>query len=70
MWIPAPLYEAIPRLTLATGGLSIAGANNTLMLTSGAMLALCGGLIWKLRRDYRQQNLRAGIQRAINSTAY
>ena len=62
MWIPTPLYEALPYLVLVIGGACIVGAINLLMLTSGGLLVLCGGAIWKLRRDYRMQNRLVELQ--------
>ncbi|MCK7575083.1 MAG: hypothetical protein MZV65_03760 [Chromatiales bacterium] len=34
------------------------------MVASGVLLVLCGGVIWKLRRDYRTANRLIEIQRA------
>ncbi|MTW22122.1 hypothetical protein [Allochromatium palmeri] len=64
MWLPTPLYEALPYLALTIGGTCILGALNILMIASGVLLILCSGVIWKLRHDYRTANRLIEIQRA------
>lgn len=64
MWLPTPLYEALPYSALIMGSACIIGAINVLMVSSGVLLVLCGGVIWKLRRDYRTANRLIEIQRA------
>ena len=64
MWLPTPLYEALPYAAVIIGSACILGAINVLMVASGVLLVLCGGVIWKLRYDYRAANRLIEIQRA------
>jgi hypothetical protein len=59
MWIPRPLYEAIPYLYIAAGALMLAAAWFMEQLPRGWLLAggaaglVIGLVIWLRRRDYR-----------------
>jgi hypothetical protein len=68
MWLPTPLYEALPYSAVIIGSACVFGAINVLMVTSGVLLVLCGGVIWKLRRDYRTANRLIEIQRARSAS--
>lgn len=64
MWLPTPLYEALPYSAVVIGSACILGAINVLMVASGVLLVVCGGVIWKLRRDYRAVSWLVEIQRS------
>ena len=68
MWLPTPIYEGLPYVALTVGGACIVGAVNLLMVLSGVLLVLSGGVIWKLRRDYRTANRLIEIQRARSAS--
>ena len=59
MWIPRPLYEAIPYAYIAAGALLLAAAwvveqgPRGWMLAAGAGVLVAGLVIWLRRRDYR-----------------
>jgi hypothetical protein len=59
MWIPRPLYEAIPYAYIAAGALLLAAAwvveqgPRGWMLAAGAGGLVAGLVIWLRRRDYR-----------------
>jgi len=61
MWIPRPLYEAVPYLYIAVGAAMLAAAWFMEQLPSGWLLAggaaglVAGLVIWLRRRDYRTQ---------------
>jgi len=68
MWLPTPVYEPLPYVALIVGGACIMGAINLLMVVSGALLILSGGVIWRLRRDYRTANRLVEIHRARSAS--
>lgn len=54
MWLPDRLYEALPYL-YALAGFATATYFDTLVgFASGFLLLLTAGLVWMMRRDYRQ----------------
>ena len=59
MWIPRPLYEAIPYVYIAAGALLLVAAwvveqgPRGWMLAAGAGGLVAGLVIWLRRRDYR-----------------
>ena len=59
MWIPRPLYEAIPYAYIAAGALLLVAAwvveqgPRGWMLAAGAAGLVAGLVIWLRRRDYR-----------------
>ena len=59
MWIPRPVYEAMPFVFGTAGALLIAVALRVENSPQGLLLALGGGLVtlglvlWMRRRDYR-----------------
>jgi hypothetical protein len=59
MWIPRPLYEAIPYAYIAAGALLLVAAFGVeqgprgWMLAAGAGGLVAGLVIWLRRRDYR-----------------
>jgi hypothetical protein len=59
MWIPRPVYEAIPYACLATGAAMFAaaflvpGGPHGLLFGCGGIVATLGLLLWMRRRDYR-----------------
>jgi hypothetical protein len=61
MWIPRPLYEAVPYLYIAAGASMLAAAWFMEQLPGGWLLAgggaglVAGLVIWLRRRDYRTQ---------------
>lgn len=60
VWIPTPLYEAIPAASVMLGGLLIAsaflveGAAGGLLLGLGGLAVTAGALLWMKRRGYRK----------------
>jgi hypothetical protein len=59
MWIPRPLYEALPYVYMAAGAVALAaaflaehGPHGFLMLLGGLGLTI-GLVLWMRRRDYR-----------------
>ena len=59
MWIPRPLYEAIPYVLMVAGAVALVSAflveqapHGMLMLAGGLGLTL-GLVLWMRRRDYR-----------------
>jgi hypothetical protein len=60
MWIPRPVYEALPYFYMAVGVAALAAAfcveqapHGFLMLVGGLGLTL-GLVLWMRRRDYRE----------------
>jgi hypothetical protein len=59
MWIPRPVYEAIPYACLAVGAAMLAAAfllsdgPRDLFFVVGGGTATIGLLLWMRRRDYR-----------------
>jgi hypothetical protein len=59
MWLPRPVYEAVPYVTLAVGCGCFAAAwwiersPRSLLLVAGGGLVTLGALLWMKRRDYR-----------------
>ena len=59
MWLPRPLYEAIPYVAVAGGASALAVAwwveksPRTLLFVAGGALVTLGALLWMKRRDYR-----------------
>ncbi len=60
MWMPKPVYEAVPYAFLLGGVAAIAsafdvsGVSHLLILVSGVMLILSSVVILKMRRDARR----------------
>jgi hypothetical protein len=59
MWIPRPLYEAMPYVLMVAGAAALASAflvaqapHGPLMLAGGLALTI-GLVLWMRRRDYR-----------------
>ena len=52
--IPRPIYEALPHIYVAAGTLSALNLDPTGGKLSGALLAIAGVVIFKLRRNYRR----------------
>jgi hypothetical protein len=59
MWLPRPVYEAVPYAAIAAGGACLAVAYwverspHTLLFVGGGALVTVGALLWMRRRDYR-----------------
>jgi drug/metabolite transporter (DMT)-like permease len=59
MWLPRPVYEALPYAGVVAGGACFAAAwwferspRSVLFIVGGALVML-GALLWMRRRDYR-----------------
>lgn len=59
MWLPRPVYEAMPYAAVA-GGLGcfalaywVERSPHTLLFVAGGALVTVGALLWMRRRDYR-----------------
>lgn len=57
---PRWLYEALPYLYVSGGTLTLVGVRNWAAALSSLLLMSAGGVIWKMRRDYRLQHLADG----------
>jgi len=59
MWLPRPLYEAVPYLYLGVGAALLAvaffaaGGPSGLLFGLGAVSLVAGLVLWMRRRDYR-----------------
>jgi hypothetical protein len=53
MWLPGPLYEALPYLYLVASVAAILSLNSFFALVSGCLFAVAGVWVWRLRRQYR-----------------
>jgi hypothetical protein len=59
MWLPRPVYEAIPYAGIVAGLACFAAAYwvdrspHTLLFVAGGVLVTVGSLLWMKRRDYR-----------------
>jgi hypothetical protein len=59
MWLPRPVYEAVPYAAIVAGGACFAVAYwierspRTLLFVGGGALVTIGALLWMKRRDYR-----------------
>lgn len=59
MWIPRPIYEALPYLYMVVGGALLGAAffaaigPRGLLLAAGAIALTLGLVLWMRRRDYR-----------------
>jgi len=59
MWLPRPVYEAIPYAGIVAGLACFATAfwvdrsPHTLLFVAGGVLVTVGSLLWMKRRDYR-----------------
>ncbi|MGI9246396.1 MAG: hypothetical protein ACR2I8_06805 [Steroidobacteraceae bacterium] len=59
MWLPRPLYEAKPLLSVGTGAVCLGlawfidQAPRSLLFVLGGGLVTLGLLLWMKRRDYR-----------------
>jgi len=70
MWLPTPVYEALPYglilagALLATGGYFIGAQGiQTFLLVSGSLFAVVGVVLLLKRRDYRMSRSRARYDR-------
>jgi hypothetical protein len=59
MWLPRPVYEAVPYAAIVAGIACFAVAYwverspSTLLFVGGGALVTIGALLWMKRRDYR-----------------
>jgi len=56
MWLPDRLYEFLPYLYGIAGLITFYEFDNLIGYGSAALFLLTAGLIWMMRRDYRQRN--------------
>ena len=54
MWLPEKFYELLPYLYAIGGVITISYIDTPLGYASGSLLILTGGVIFLMRRDYRQ----------------
>jgi len=54
MWLPEKFYELLPYLYIIGGLIAISDVDTPLGYASGCLLILTGGVIFLMRRDYRQ----------------
>ncbi len=59
MWLPRPVYEAMPYAAIVAGAGCLAAAwwvehsPRSLLFVAGGALVTIGALLWMRRRDYR-----------------
>ncbi len=59
MWIPRPLYESLPYVSIVAGIACLAApfllesGPRALLLTAGGLFVTLGLVVWMKRRDYR-----------------
>jgi len=59
MWLPRPVYEAVPYVAIVAGIACFAVAYwverspSTMLFVGGGALVTIGALLWMKRRDYR-----------------
>ena len=59
MWLPRPVYEAVPYAGIVAGlgcfaiAYWVEHSPRTLLLIMGGVLVTVGALLWMRRRDYR-----------------
>jgi hypothetical protein len=54
MWLPEKFYELLPYLYTIGGVIAIIYTDTPIGYVSGSLLILTGGVIFLMRRDYRQ----------------
>ena len=58
MWLPDKLYELLPHLYALAGLYTAFFFDTPIAYGSGFLLLVTAGLVWMMRRDYRQGNIR------------
>ena len=59
MWLPRPVYEALPYVAVGAGlgcfavAWWVKGSPQSLLFIAGGALVTVGALLWMKRRDYR-----------------
>lgn len=53
MWLPTPLYEALPFLYGLFAVLTLALFGSSIAYLSAVLFALAGLLVWRMRRTHR-----------------
>ena len=54
MWLPHKFYELLPYLYTIGGTITISYVDSSIGYASGCLLLLTGGIIFLMRRDYRE----------------
>ena len=54
MWLPDKFYELLPYLHSIGGVITIGYIDSPIGYASGCLLSLTGGIIFLMRRDYRE----------------
>jgi hypothetical protein len=54
MWLPDKFYELLPYLYAIGGVITISYVDSPTGYASGCLLSLTGGIIFLMRRDYRE----------------
>jgi hypothetical protein len=57
MWLPEKFYEMLPYLYCTGGIIAISTIDTPLGYASGFLLVFTGGIIFMMRRDYRQDRI-------------
>ena len=55
MWIPEPVYQALPPIYSVAGVATIAYSLSVVNVLSGMLLISAGGIVWWQRRDARKK---------------
>ena len=58
MWLPDRLYELLPYLYALGGFFTATYFDSPVGYASGFLLLLTAGLVWIMRKDYRQGRVR------------
>lgn len=53
MWLPTPVYEALPYLYGVLAILIAAVFESSIALASAVLFAVAGLLVWRMRKSYR-----------------
>jgi hypothetical protein len=55
MRLPDPIYKSIPVIYVATGIAALVAIETPFSLISAALFISASLMVWKMRKDYRQQ---------------
>lgn len=56
MYLPKPIYEAIPYIYLGSAVATIVALTPPISIFSGILFAYAGWMVWRTRKDFRRYN--------------